>query len=94
MTIGPNEDGADKLQEYHESIPCPTCGAKESEYARLITRVKELEGAVELGEKVVQAFEIFVSPDGDGTHGQYIARIRKVQYAVEEYRRRAGKEEG
>ena len=44
MTIGPNEDGADKLQEYHESIPCPTCGAKESEYARLIIRIKELEG--------------------------------------------------
>jgi len=35
MPIGPNEDGAEAYRMYLESLPCPTCGAKESEFASL-----------------------------------------------------------
>ena len=35
MPIGPNEDVAELYRMYMESQPCPTCGAKESEYISL-----------------------------------------------------------
>jgi len=39
MPIGPNEDGAELYRMHMESQPCPTCGAKESEYISLLAEL-------------------------------------------------------
>ncbi len=57
MTMGPNEDGAEAYRLHLATIPCPTCGSKESEWdalRALSLRARDVEGmakAIRIGLK-------------------------------------------
>ena len=64
MSIGPNEDGAELYRMYMESQPCPTCGAKESEYISPRTdRAAAVARAEEAERQMVQLREALAEHD-------------------------------
>lgn len=64
--LGPNEDGAEAYKLHLESIPCPTCGAKESEFETLRSRLS-------LAEKEREATNKELS---------ILAEFRRISYCV------------
>ena len=69
MPIGPNEDGAELYRMHLESLPCPTCGAKESERAALAAAIAERDALREENEALAYELKCFHGGnDGDDVH--------------------------
>ena len=81
MPIGPNEDGAELYRMHLESLPCPTCGAKESERAALAAAIAERDALREAVEWACVRLGIVNDPAYSGyTHdlcNEVIAELRR-----------------
>ena len=80
MPIGPNEDGAELYRMHLESLPCPTCGTKESDRAALAAAIAERDALREAVEWAIQYLErdVFNVDEVNGL----------IQWMIDELRRR------